>query len=401
MAEEQTIGQRVRQFRLARGIERAELADRLGYTVAWLKSVEIGKRQLDRFSVIAAIADALQVEVATLLGLPNATAGDREHQRAHIAIPQLRKVLLRGYLPSRAAGVPFELEDLRERVNTGHHQARHGRFGDLLTDLPRLLIDIAFTAAGVEGVEHERACGMLAEGLHDAALSTKKLGYIDLATIAASQATRAAESSGDPLLMTATRWTQTEVYLAAGAVDEAHELLGFSIDDLDPMLGQGGADVWSLWGTMHLVEATIQAQWQRRGEAAAHLVEAAAAADRVGSGRNSYMTEFGPENRALIAVQVDVEMGAGPDALQKVEGTPIDNLPKERRARHRISRALAFSRVGDDDQAMQELLEGHQIAPECVTNHPLARDVVKTAARRALTLSGPIATVVNRLGVPI
>ncbi len=110
---------------------------------------------------------------------------------------------------------------------------------------------------------------------------------------------------------------------------------------------------------------------------------------------------FGPENRALIAVQVDVEMGCGPDALEKAEGVPINNLPRERRARHRISRALAFSRVGDDDQAMRELLEGHQIAPECVTNHPLARDVVKTAARRAMTLSGPIATVVNRLGVSI
>ncbi|MEV7965859.1 helix-turn-helix transcriptional regulator [Sphaerisporangium sp. NPDC088356] len=402
MAEiEETIGQRVHRIRRARGIDRAVLAEQLGYSAEWLKSVETGKRQLDRYSVITQIADALQVEVVTLLGLPHVTAGDHDQQRAHIAIPSLRKVLLRGYLPSRRAGAPFALDELRERVNTGHHQARHGRYGDLLTDLPLLLVDIAHTTVGIEGAERERAWGMMAEGLHDAALSTKKLGYIDLATIAASQATKAAESSGDPLLTTATRWTQAEVYMAAGAVDEAHELLSSAVDELDPMLGEGGPEVWSLWGTMHLVESTIEATWRRGGEAAGHLVEAAAAADRVGSGRNAYMTEFGPENRALIALQVDVELGAGPDALPKIAGVPIDNLPKERRARHRITRSVAYSRAGDDDEAMRELLEGHRIAPECVANHPLARDVVKSAMQRALTLKGPIATMVNRLGIPL
>ncbi|TDD65054.1 XRE family transcriptional regulator [Actinomadura rubrisoli] len=48
-------------------MSRAQLAETVGYSVEWLKSVEFGRRKLDRHSVIVALADALEVHVVALL----------------------------------------------------------------------------------------------------------------------------------------------------------------------------------------------------------------------------------------------------------------------------------------------------------------------------------------------
>jgi transcriptional regulator with XRE-family HTH domain len=398
MDAELTIGQRVREFREARGMSRAVLSDAVGMSADWLKSIELGRRQLDRYSMITALADALEVDVTTLLGVPHQIGGDPGQQRAHIAIPALRRALLRADIPPGAAGAPLPLDDLRARIDRAHKHRRHAHYGDLTTELPQLLADTANTAQALSGAERQRAFGLLAETRHDAAMVTKKLGYVDLASIAAAQAMRAANASGDPLLITAMAWTQAEVYLTAGAVDEAHEITAGSIDELDPRLGEGDASTWSLWGTLHLVESVIQAQWKRRQEATSHLVEAASAADRVGSGRSAYQTEFGPENRAIHAVHVALELGEGVEALDRIAGVRMNGLPRERRARHGIDRALAHSRAGDDSTACEEVLAADKIAPECVRNHPIAREIVGTATHRAKTVKEPIATAAARMG---
>ncbi|WP_173390955.1 helix-turn-helix domain-containing protein [Actinomadura litoris] len=398
--DDTTIGQRVFAYREERGMTRAELAGAVDRSIEWLKSVEIGRRQLDRYSIIAALADALDVHVVALLGVPH-QGGDAQQQRAHMAIPALRRVLLRAEMPPRAIGAPLPITDLRDRLSDAHRQRRHAHYGELAHALPQLLMDTAATAAALDGTERERAFGLLAEARHDAAMATKKLGYVDLASIAAAQAVRAATASGDPMLITAMVWTQAEVYITAGAVDEAHEITTGQIDQLDPLLGQEDPAVWSLWGTLHLVESVIQAQWRRREEAASHLVEAAAAAGRVGAGVSRYQTEFGPGNKAIHSVHVALELGEGSEALDRIEGVDMSALPKERRARHGIDRALARSRDGDDPGAMGELMDADLIAPECVRNHPLTTEMVRTAAHRSKVVKEPIAAAAERLGIVI
>ncbi|MFD0853154.1 helix-turn-helix domain-containing protein, partial [Actinomadura adrarensis] len=109
MDETTTIGSRVAKFRKARGMSRKELAGSVGHSAEWLKSVELGRRQLDRYSTITALADALEVHVTALLGVPH-EGGSPEQQRAHMAIPRLRRVLLRSEMPPRAVGAPLALD---------------------------------------------------------------------------------------------------------------------------------------------------------------------------------------------------------------------------------------------------------------------------------------------------
>jgi transcriptional regulator with XRE-family HTH domain len=393
-----TIGQRVALLRQARGLSRDELAGAIGYSGEWLKSVELGRRQLDRFSVIQALAEALGADYTDLLGRPTPT-GDPATQAAHQAIPALRRTLLRAQLPNSTAGSPLPLPELRTRVNRTNRQRRHARYGNLAVDLPELLTDLAATAAATAGAQRDVANHLLAEARHNAAMMTKKLGYVDLAALAAAQALQAALASGDPLLVTAMEWTQAEVCMTAGATDEARLLVAGGLDRVEGLLTDDDLGAWSLWGTLHLVDSVIDAQRGQQAEAANALAEAAIAADRVGSAA-TYQTEFTAGNRAIHVVHVALELGEGREALDRVAGIDLTSLPKERRARHGIDRARAAARDGDDAQAMHEIVTADRLSPEGVRSHPLVLDMVATAARRARTL-GPVAETAKRLRIPI
>jgi hypothetical protein len=276
---------------------------------------------------------------------------------------------------------------------------RHARYNDLSRILPELLTDITATALVFEGTDRDAAHHLLAEARHNAAMMTKKLGYVDLAALAAAQALQAAQVSGDPLLVTAMEWTQAEVCLTAGASAEARALTAVGLDRVDGLLADDDDGAWSLWGTLHLVSAMLAAQGGQQEEAALHLAEAATAADRVGD-RAGYQTEFSAGNQAIHVVHVALELGEGRNALDRIAHVDMSRLPKERRARHMIDRARAHVRDGDDTGAMAEILAADKIAPEGVRSHVLVQEMVTTSARRAQLL-GPIADVARRLKIEI
>lgn len=393
----QTIGQRVAELRLARGLSRKALADRVGKSTHWLQSIEIGRRVLDSYSLMGALAAALEVDIAALTRPPQAATGTREQQTAHLAVPLLRRTLFRAEIGLPGTGTPTPLGELRTRVDEAHRFRRHARYGDLGSHLPELLDDAANAAALFDGAGRERAYGLLAEARHDAAMWAKRLGHVDLAGMAAVQALRAARKSGDPLLVTMAVWTQAEVYITAGAIGEAHELTTRTIDELDGHLGENDTGAWALKGTMHLVEAVIQAQWQRRQDAATHLMEGAAAASRTGES-NAYELDFGPANRAIHGMHVGLELGDGTAVLALLTGVDLSGLPKERRARVGIERARAHAQAKDDVAAMEALLKADKIAPEAVRNHVLTREMTAVALKRSRVPQEAITAMVARVG---
>jgi len=397
-AQPQTIGQRLQQARIARDWSREDLAGALGKSPEWVKSVELGRRRLDSFTVIQAIADVLQVDYTDLLGRPRAL-GDPTTQGAHLLIPAVRRTLLHSLLPAVGA-VPLPLDELRRRVTDSNGLRRHGHYTQLATLLPELLTDTAATAAAIGEADRPAAHHLLAESRHNAAMMAKKLGYVDLAALAAGQAVQAAQLSGDPLLITAMEWTQAEVCMTAGARGEAEALLDIGLDRIDGLLGSDDdTGQWSLWGTLHLVKAVTASQRGRSADAAAHLAEAASAADRDQTG-GAYQTEFSEGNQAIHVVHVALELGEGVEALERVARVSLAGMPRERRARHRIDRARAFTRDGDDAAAMREITEADRLSPEGARAHPMVQEMVLTAARRARTV-GPIAETARRLHIAI
>ncbi|MFJ1702482.1 helix-turn-helix domain-containing protein [Kitasatospora sp. NPDC088346] len=398
MAARRSIGQRVARHREASGLSRARLAEEVGRNADWLRSVESGRLPLDRYTMVHALAAALDTDPVDLLGRPT-RLGDPRTAPAHRTVPALRRALLRADLPPTADEEPPPLDALRRRVDESDRLRRHGHYGELGLLLPPLLEDLRAAADTAAGTDRDIAHHLLTEARHDAAMLAKRLGHLDLAATAAAQAHRAAAVPGDPLLVTAAQWLQAEVCLTLGATAEARRLIDGGLARLDGLLTDTARDPWSLWGTLHLVGAVIEAQHGRQTESTAHLAEAATAADRVGE-HPGHRTEFSAGERAVHLVHAALELGADPDVLDRIAPTDLAGLPRERRARHGIDRARLFARAGDDTTALEELLAADRLAPEAVRAHPLTAELVLTAAHRSRT-PGPAADAARHLAIPL
>jgi transcriptional regulator with XRE-family HTH domain len=69
--QELSIGERVAWYRTRRGLSQEVLAGLVDRTTDWLSKVENGRANLERLSVIKALAVALDVTVGDLLGEPS------------------------------------------------------------------------------------------------------------------------------------------------------------------------------------------------------------------------------------------------------------------------------------------------------------------------------------------
>jgi transcriptional regulator with XRE-family HTH domain len=119
MTESLTIGRRVAWYRRRRGMTQEILADVLDRTIDWVSKVENDRIPLDRLSVIAQLADALDVTVRDLLAEPSLMDWTPDSGRR--TVPVLRDVLLdyRQITPAlRPAGAtaPPAVGDLRQRL---------------------------------------------------------------------------------------------------------------------------------------------------------------------------------------------------------------------------------------------------------------------------------------------
>ncbi|WP_436791633.1 helix-turn-helix domain-containing protein [Yinghuangia sp. YIM S10712] len=393
---DQTMGQRLYDLRRKRGMSRRELAAAVGISVDTLKSIELGRRQLDRYSLIQSFADALSVDVADLTGRPAHQSGAVGRHGVD-AIPAIRRALLRGQLPVRPSDRPTEIGTLRAMVERAHHHRRHGNYGELGLLLPKLLDEAADTAAALDRDEASEAYVLLAEARHDAAMMAKKLGHVDLASVAANLSLAAATASGDTLWITAAAWTQAEVYFTAGAVPEGLQLIQSTLDSIDGMLGNDPG-AWSMWGTLHLLAALGTAQWKERQTALAHLAEADRAAAITGE-RDDCQTVFGPANTALNRLSAHLELGDGVAALRVTDGVDMSVLPKERRARHLIDVGRAYMTAKRDGDAMAALLQASRLSPEYTHAHSMVRDMVTTALNRErMTSREPLRAMARRIG---
>src|SRR4051794_37310052 len=88
------IGTRIRAWRRRRGgMSQEVLAGRAGLSRPFISMVEAGRRSVERRSTLIAIASALQVSVADLLGQPGDPT-DPAKANAAAAVPAIRAALI-------------------------------------------------------------------------------------------------------------------------------------------------------------------------------------------------------------------------------------------------------------------------------------------------------------------
>ncbi|MFD5121686.1 helix-turn-helix domain-containing protein [Streptomyces sp. NPDC058385] len=398
-----TIGERVAWYRRRRGISQEVLAGLVGRTVDWLSKAENNRLELDRLSVIKALADALDVTLGDLLAEP--TIMDWTADSGTKTVPALRSALMNYRQLTPLLGIPTEgeptpLDQLQGSVAEVWDAYQESRYGFATRRLPLLLTDALIAAQAYEGRDRERAHELMAMTYQGAAMVLTKVGETDLAWIAADRGLAAAQQSGNAVVTGSLFRSVAHCLLSNGRFDAAVQLVGDASDYLRPSLREASPEFLSVYGTLFLAGSMAAARAEDRATTQAFLSEADQAARSLGCDANHVWTAFGPTNVDIHRVATSAELGDMQVAVDLGPQIDTSALPIERRTRHNLEVARAFSAHNRVDDALSMVLEAETWAPEQVRSHYLARELVLSWVRNQRGRpSRAMADLANRLHV--
>jgi transcriptional regulator with XRE-family HTH domain len=386
MTEKLTIGERVAWYRRRRGMSQEILAGLVGRTADWLQKAENNRIELDRLSVIRSLAGVLDVSISDLIGEPvllEWTADSRTR-----TVPALRAALMdySQLSPLLAAtssgGQPPALDQLAQRVGVIFDAYQQSRFGYVTAQTPGLLQDAVAAAHATDDDAAVRAHELLALSYQAAASVLTKLGEADLAWIAAERGLAAVQSTGRLVVLGSLFRSVAHTLLATGRYRPAVELVTRAAGVLGGELGRADGPMLSVYGSLFLTGAMAASRAEDRATTRAFLQEAQEAADRLGGDANHLWTAFGPTNVAIHRVNTAMELGDVQIALDLGPAVDTTALPAERRVRHALELARAYSAHNRRDDSLAVLLDAEQIAPEQVRHHFISRQLVLTWMRQ-------------------
>ncbi|MVO84209.1 helix-turn-helix domain-containing protein [Streptomyces sp. p1417] len=381
VAADLPIGDRIRHYRGER--RQDAVAGLVGISPDYLSQIERGLK-VPSLPILYALAQELGVPTAALLSeRPPPAEETTESPEAAVG-----RALL-GYGPARSA-TPVTAGVLRDRVEAAWHswQTSGDRFSAAAATLPELVADVEHAVRATRGgsdAAERRAVLRTAADLYCLLRSyLRRTGRVDLATLAADRAVRAAEDADDPLRIATAQWNLGHVLLAANQPAEAEELALRAAERVGsarlPEVERNAME-----GALQLVAVLGSARRRRWKEARERLVQHAAPAARlVPEGSNIGWTVFGPTNVALHALSIEMEAGETGDALNTadaIDTSPLVSL--EREFTFGLEVAACHSQRRDDASALLSLLGLEGIAPEDLARNPLARQLVLTVIRRA------------------
>ncbi len=384
MAEDFDLGQRIAWYRRRRGMTQEVLAGRVRRSVDWVSKVENGRMQLDRLSVLREVADALGVTLGRLLDETSVQEQEAE-QRRDPAAP-VREALLSFDQVTPLLAPPLDetptLERLNHRVRAVWDAYQSSRYRYVIQCLPALLTEAHFAVQIHDGDDHLRACALFGLAHQAAAMILTKLGDGDLALIAADRGLSVAQRSGDPLVIGSLYRSVVHSLLATGRFAAAVRLTDDAAGILQAELGNASHELLSIYGTLFLTGSMAAARAHDGATARGYLAEAEKSAHRLGRDANHMGTAFGPTNVRIHRVSTAMELGDLQIAVDLGPRVDTSPLPIERRVRHALEVAHAYTQWNRPDEALALVLDAERLAPEQVRYHFLARKLYQTWMRQ-------------------
>ncbi|MCW3843904.1 helix-turn-helix domain-containing protein [Micromonospora yasonensis] len=379
-----TIGERVAWYRRRRGLSQEVLAGLIGRTADWLGKIENNRIELDRLSVIKSLAEVLDVSLGDLLGEPSLLAwtGDSGTE----TVPAVRATLMsyRAIAPlgGPAKAQPPTVTALREEVTALWAAYQDARFGFVTGRLPELLQHTQAAVDYHDGEDQDQGRRLLGLTYQLAATQLTKLGESDLAWIAADRGLAAVHPTGDPLLTGSLFRSVGHALHAIGRYTEAVRLTEQAADYLEPHMRRPTPALLSVYGTLFLSGSMAAARANDATTTRTFLTAAGHAAGKLGIDANHLWTAFGPTNVDIHRVATAAELGDLQVAVDLGPRIDTSGLPVERRVRHALEVARAYSWWNRLEDAQAVLLEAERAAPEQVRHHYLSRQLALTWVRR-------------------
>jgi hypothetical protein len=360
------------------------LAGLVGRTSDWLGKVENDRIELDRLSVIKSLADVLDVALGDLIGEPSLLewtddSGMRTVPAVRATLMDYRLITPFGVFDS---GEPLSVVELDRRVSELWDAYQASRFGFVTSRLP-IVLQHAHTAANThEGADLLASRRLLGLTYQLAAVQLTKLGETELAWIAADRGLATVRELGDPTTTGSLFRGVVHAMLSAGRFPEAVELTRQAADHLEPSLSRPSPELLSVYGTLLLAGAMAASRANDSATTATFLAHAEEAAQRLGADANHLWTAFGPTNVAIHRVATAAELGNVQVALDLGPRIDTSHMPMERRVRHALEVARAYSARNRGADALATLLDAEALAPEQVRHHFLSRQLVLTWIRQ-------------------
>lgn len=396
MPDTNTIGQRIAHARKLRDLTQAELAARIPCSKSLIAQVERGHKPATP-SLIAAAAEALNVEVTELTGQPY-RGHDARSDRIHAAISEIRNALAYWDIAPELDLPPRSLAELSAEVDQVNRFRMEASYVQLGAVLPMLLKELTAQAHQLSGTEQERAFRLLSEVYTAVDSMAYKLGYMDLFALAVERMAWAAAQADDPLLRPIAAMRRSSVFLATGGWDGGMTLLARAGREMRDS-GTDDASL-SVVGTMHLRSAVLAARANRAAAAWDSMGHAAEVSERIGRDTRDYGLLFGPTNVAIHGVAVAVELGDADEAVRRGQDLSLpEDLPRERSSHHYIDLSRAWMWQGRPDKALACLTRAERLAPQRTRYHPMARQTVSQLLDHQRRLPEPLRGLATRMGI--
>jgi len=389
-----TIGAQLRQARNERGLTREELAERAGVSRDIIAKLEQGSRETARITTLSALANALGITLAQLLG-----RRERLERAGADGILAVRDALLsaRDVYPGLDDGDagPSAAAEVARQVRRAWGLYWAGELGDLAALLPGLIGEAKATAAA----DGPQAAKLLAQAYQLAADLMVHAGNDDLALVASERALAAAANGDDELQHATLAGTAAWVLLHQARHGDAERVARKAAESIEPQMSTATPEHLTVWGSLLLSAAAPAAAASRKGEVADYIGLARAAAARFAADRHDYMTSFGPVQVAMQHCYTSVVLGEPGDALQAASGVRQEGLLHISWGAHHLDKAQAYLDARRTREATGALMTAHEVSPEWFRHQGLARGLVREIVHRQRRLSEPLKTLAASAGI--
>ncbi|MDQ7910744.1 hypothetical protein RB614_40250 [Phytohabitans sp. ZYX-F-186] len=325
------------------------------------------------------MAKVLRVEVEALTGVPWQYAPNGGTVAGGLG--EVRRFFSQFDNLFPAASVePVDLAVMRAEVVGAHQAYQAARYDEVIAGLPGLL--------GASDVLHRSAVGdirrdALLEYVSAYAVAAKlltKMGAGDLALLAADRCATAAVDADSLAARGMAAYQVVCALLRSDRPEDAESLAVRMAVEIQRHTKRDAPTLVSVAGALWLIAAVIASRRTDRAEALRRLDLADQLADMLGEDGNFAWTAFGATNVAIHRVSVAAELGDPAEALRLAEPVDPERLPaglNSRRAQVHLDLAWAHAQRKRDAEALLQLMEAEQLAPESVRYNVIVRELVR------------------------
>ncbi|WP_299530569.1 helix-turn-helix domain-containing protein [uncultured Streptomyces sp.] len=363
-------GSRIKEQRRLARLTQRQLASRIPYSYSLLNQVECGAKPAN-LDFVAAVAQALRIDVAVLTGQPYVTEL-RQDRLAELVRP-IREALDLYDLPPDDTVPVRPTEKLVHAAEQLCVLVRATHLREAARLLPSTISELTTAAWRTPSTERWRALASTYRTAHDISV---KLGYYDLSAIALDRMDWAARRASDPCLSAIRQYMRALVYFREGEYRIGQRLVAAG-QDLAGGAGESREAV-VVRGQLHLGASVIAARAEQQTLVDIHIEEAERCAERTGDASGVHWLSFGPANVALHRMSAAIEMRQYDDALAQARAIRLPaGFATSRRAHFLIDRARSEMETGHTAAALDSLADARRVAPEQTRYHPGARETIK------------------------